>query len=126
MHAFFALVAGFAAMALIVIAVTALIARFAQTRAGPQSKPRPAYVFVNLGYSFLAAAAGGYVTAWPRPMAQSPMSSCLPSSCSRLAALSVLQARGQQPIAYQLALLALSPLGVVAGGLLRLRVLGVL
>jgi hypothetical protein len=43
-----------------------------------------------------------------------------------LAALSALQSRGNQPIWYQLAQVAISPLGVLAGGLLRLRVLGIL
>jgi hypothetical protein len=43
-----------------------------------------------------------------------------------LAALSALQAKGKQPIWYQLALVAIAPLGVLAGGLLRLRVLGIL
>ncbi len=126
MHAFLALVAGFAVMALIVIAVTALIARFAPDWAGPQGRPRPAYAFVNLGYSFLAAAAGGYITAWAAPDGAVAHVLVLAIVVLALAALSALQARGQQPIAYQLALVALSPLGVVAGGLVRLRVLGVL
>ncbi|MGD0522364.1 MAG: hypothetical protein ABSA48_13990 [Terracidiphilus sp.] len=43
-----------------------------------------------------------------------------------LAALSALQSKGEQPIWYQLALVAITPLGVLAGGLLRLRVLGIL
>jgi hypothetical protein len=43
-----------------------------------------------------------------------------------LAALSALQARGKQPIWYALTLVALSPIGVLAGGLVRLRVLGIL
>jgi len=43
-----------------------------------------------------------------------------------LAALSALQARGKQPIWYQLTLVALTPMGVLAGGLVRLRVLGIL
>jgi hypothetical protein len=37
-----------------------------------------------------------------------------------------LQTRGKLPIWYQLALVAVSPLGVLAGGLLRLRVIGIL
>jgi hypothetical protein len=37
-----------------------------------------------------------------------------------------MQARGFQPIWYQLALVGISPVGVLAGGLVRLRVLGVL
>jgi hypothetical protein len=43
-----------------------------------------------------------------------------------LAALSALQSRGKQPIGYQLALVAVSPLGVMAGGLVRLRTVGIL
>jgi hypothetical protein len=37
-----------------------------------------------------------------------------------------LQAKGEQPIWYQLSQVAISPLGVLAGGLLWLRVLGIL
>jgi hypothetical protein len=43
-----------------------------------------------------------------------------------LAALSALQQRGKQPIWYQLTLVAITPVGVLAGGLVRLRVLGIL
>ena len=43
-----------------------------------------------------------------------------------LAALSALQSRGKQPIWYQLTLVAITPMGVLAGGLVRLRVLGIL
>ncbi len=64
LHAFLALLAGFATMAILVIVITALLARLVPSWVGNEAKPQPAYVFVNLGYSFLAAAAGGYVTAW--------------------------------------------------------------
>jgi hypothetical protein len=37
-----------------------------------------------------------------------------------------MQARGKRSIGYALALVAISPVGVVAGALIRLRVLGVL
>jgi hypothetical protein len=43
-----------------------------------------------------------------------------------LAALSALQSRGKQPVWYQLALVAITPLGVFAGGILRIKVLGIL
>jgi hypothetical protein len=42
-----------------------------------------------------------------------------------LSALSALQQRGSQPIWYQLTLIALTPVGVVIGGLLRLRITGI-
>ena len=43
-----------------------------------------------------------------------------------LAAVSALQSRGKLPVWFQLAQVAISPLGVLAGGLIRLRVLGIL
>ena len=84
------------------------------------------YLVVNLGYSFLAAAAGGYVTAWTA--AANPLIHVLALGIVvlALAALSVLQSKGMQPIWCQLTLVAIAPLGVLAGGLLRLRVLGII
>ena len=126
LHAFFALVAGFAVMALLVIVLTALLARLVPSWVAVDGNPQPAYVFVNLGYSFLAAAAGGYVTAWAA--AANPLIHVLALGIVVLAlsALSAMQSRGKQPVSYQLALVAISPLGVLAGGLVRLRVLGIL
>ena len=43
-----------------------------------------------------------------------------------LAALSALQSRGKQPIWYALALVAISPMGVLAGGLMWLRMVGII
>ncbi len=126
LHTFLALAAGFAVMALLVAVVTALLARLVPGWAAEQAKPHPAYVLVTLGASFLAGAGGGYMTALMA--AANPLVHVLVLGIVvlALAALSVLQERGKQPIAYQLALVALSPLGVLAGGLLRLRVLGIL
>lgn len=126
LRAFLALLAGFATMALLVIVMTALLAKLTPDWVGERGKPRPGYMFVNLAYSFLAAAAGGYVTAWAA--AANPLVHVLALGMVvlALAALSALQSRNQQPIPYQLALLALSPLGVLAGGLIWLRVLGIL
>jgi hypothetical protein len=140
LHAFLALAAGFAVTVVLVIALAALVARAAPSWTGTQGHARPGspasdlpplglepgYAFVNLGSSFLAAAAGGYVTAWVA--AANPLIHVLALAMAvlALAALSALQSRGKQPIWYQLALVALSPIGVLAGGLVRLRVLGIL
>ena len=94
LHSFLALLAGFATMALLVVIATVLLERLTPSWVGSQGKPQPGYIFVNLGYSFLA--------------------------------LSSLQQRGQQPVGYLLALVAISPVGVLAGGLVRLRVMGIL
>jgi hypothetical protein len=126
LHAFLALAAGFATMAALVAALTALLVWLTPSWVGDEEKPRPGYIFVNLGYSFLAAAAGGYVTAWVA--AANPMYHVMALGIIvlALAALSALQARGKQPVWYQLTLVALTPMGVLAGGLVRLRVLGIL
>jgi hypothetical protein len=125
-HAFLSLLAGFATMTILVMAVTALLTRLAPVWVGTEGKPKPGYAFVNLGYSFLAAAAGGYVTAWIS--AANPLIHVLVLGIVVLAmsALSALQSKGKQPVWYALTLLGLMPLGVLAGGLVRLRVLGIL
>lgn len=126
LHAFLALLGGFATMAALVAVITALLQTFTPSWVGEKGTPKPGYIFVNLGYSFLAAAAGGYVTAWIA--AHNPLVHVLALAITvlLLAALSALQQRGEQPVWYMLALVALTPLGVFAGGLVRLRVLGIL
>lgn len=126
LHAFLALLAGFATMAFLVIILTAALTRLVPSWVGAEGRPQPGYVFVNLGYSLLAAAAGGFVTAWAA--AANPLVHVLALGMVvlALAALSALQSRGKQPVWYALALVAISPLGVLAGGLVRLRVLGIL
>jgi hypothetical protein len=126
LRAFLALLAGFVTMAILVMAITAALARLTPGWVGEQGNPRPGYIFVNLGYSFLAAAAGGYVAAWAA--AANPLIHVLALAIVVLvlAGLSALQSRGKQPIWYALALVAISPIGVLAGGLLRLKVLGIL
>ena len=59
LHAFLALAAGFATMAVLVAVLTALLARLTPSWVGEQGNPKPGYIFVNLAYSFLAASAGG-------------------------------------------------------------------
>jgi hypothetical protein len=126
LQAFLALVSGFATMAAIVAVMTALLRKLTPAWAGEEQSPKPGYIFVNLGYSFLAAAAGGYVTGWIAR--HNPLIHVLALAITvlLLAALSALQQRGKQPVWYMLTLVAIAPLGVLAGGLVRLRVLGVL
>lgn len=126
LHAFLALAAGFLTMAILVAALTALLSWLTPSWVAADGKPQPGYMFVNLGYSFLAAAAGGYVTSW---LAQAnPLYHVLALAIIvlALAALSAMQFKGKQPIWYQLTLTAITPLGVLAGGLVSLRVMGIL
>jgi hypothetical protein len=126
LHAFLALAAGFLAIALLVTIMTALLNKLTPSWVAEGSHPEPGYIFVNLGYSFVAAAVGGYITAWIA--GDNPLIHVLALAIPALllAALSALQHRGQQPVWYLLALVAITPVGVFAGGLIRLRVLGVL
>lgn len=126
LHAFLALAAGFLAMALLVTVMTTLLNKLTPSWVAEGSHPEPGYIFVNLGYSFVAAAVGGYITAWIA--GHNPLIHVLALAITALllAALSALQHRGQQPVWYLLALVAITPVGVFAGGLIRLRVLGVL
>jgi len=126
LHAFLALLGGFATMAAFVAVITALLQKLTPEWVSKNGTPKPGYIFINLGYSFLAAAAGGYVTAWIA--AHNPLVHVLALAITvlLLAALSALQQRGQQPVWYMLTLVALTPVGVLAGGVVRLRVLGIL
>jgi hypothetical protein len=126
LHAFLALVSGFAAVILVALGLRGILQRLAPSFAGEVARPGLSYTVVNLGASFLSGAAGGYITAWIA--AANPLIHVLALALIvlALAALSALQSRGKQPIWYQLAQVALSPVGVLAGGLIRLRVLGVL
>lgn len=125
-HTFFALLAGFLTMAALIAALTALLRRFTPGWIVETGTPGAGAVIVTLGASFLCAAAGGYVTSVVAIGNALVQVLVLAIAVLALAALSVLQQRGQQPIAFQLALVAITPMGVLAGGLLRLRVLGLL
>jgi hypothetical protein len=125
LRAFLALIAGFLSMAVLVGIATAALVQLVPEWVGAKGQPRAGYIFVNLGYSFAAAMVGGYVTAWiaqSNPLIHTLMLALI---VLLLSALSALQQRGSQPIWYQLMLIALTPVGVVIGGLLRLRLMGV-
>ena len=66
LHAFLALLAGYATVALLVIVITALLTRTYAGMGRSEGRPKLGYAFFNLSYSFLAAAAGGYVTTCAR------------------------------------------------------------
>ena len=125
-HAFQALFAGFATIILLVLILAGLLRLFAPQWAGQEARPDPAYVAVNLGFSFIAAASGGYVAVWVAQADPLAVILTLAVAVLVLGAISALQMRGKQPLWYQAALLVLGPVGVAAGGLLRLRVLGLI
>lgn len=126
LHAFLALLSGYATFAALVIGMTALLTRLVPSWTRAEGRPDAGYVFVNLGFSFVAASAGGYVTAWVAMANPLYHVLALGIIVLALAALGALQSHGKQPIWYQLSLVAIAPLGVLAGGLVWLRILGII
>jgi hypothetical protein len=126
LRAFSALFAGFVAAAVLQLVLAALFRRSAPDWDDAERTPGSGVLIVHLGGAFLAAAAGGYVTAWGAT--GNPLAFVLALSVVLLvlSGLSVLQERGNQPVWFLLAQVALSPLGAVVGGLVRLRATGVL
>lgn len=125
-HAFLALLSGLATIALLGLGWNALLRRLTPGWADVQGRPSPGAAVVQLGSSLLTAAAGGYVTASIAHANPLIHVLALGIAVLALAGLSALQAKGTQPILFQLAMVAISPLGVLAGGLLRLKVMGIL
>jgi hypothetical protein len=113
-------------MAVTVGVITAVLVKRAPDWVGSTGNPNASYVVVNLVYSLVAAMAGGFVTAW---IAQVWIASGRPIMhilvlavvVLLLGGLSALQQRGMQPVWYQLLLMAMMPVGVFLGGLLRLK-----
>lgn len=122
---FLALLAGFATMAALVSIVTIAWTKLAPHWVGEPGHPRTAYVCTNVCYSLAAAVSGGYVTAWIATDQTLIHVLVLALIVLVLGALSALQQRGRQPIWYQLLLIAITPVGVVLGGLLRMKLLGI-
>jgi hypothetical protein len=126
LRTFLGLLAGFVIIVFLVMVFTVLLTRFAPAWVGEEGKPKLSYVFTNIGYSFLAAGAGGYITSMAPSANPLILVLALAIVVLAMSALSALQQRGKQPVWYQLTLVAIMPLGVFAGGLLRIRMLGIL
>lgn len=126
LHAFLALLAGFGAVLAVALALRGALMGLAPSMAAQDPEPGVGYTIVQVGASLLAGTAGGYVTA--AVGSGNPMVEVLALGIAvlALAALSALQSRGKQPVWFLLLQVAISPLGVLAGGLLRMRVLGIL
>jgi len=125
LRSFLSLLAGYLSMAAVVGIVTAVLMKLVPEWVGATGNPRLGYAFVNLGYSLLAAMLGGYVTAWVANRNPLIHVLILALVVLLLAGLSAIQERGRQPVWYQLLLVALMPIGVFLGGLVRLRVMGI-
>jgi len=110
-----AIVAGFAAMVVIVIVCTLLSVKLMHLTTG---HPTPFYLVLNVLYSLAAAVAGGWVAARVagyRPLAHGVALALL---IFALSALSLLHPAPSQPFLYQVFLTLVPPLAAVGGAAL--------
>jgi hypothetical protein len=123
-RSFLAILAGFATMAVLVTLVTLSISKSFPRLIGDQAHPRRRYMLLNLAYSAAFAVAGGYVTALIAKADPLRNVFMLAIVILMISALSALQLRGQQPLIYQFALIVITPIAALAGGLLRMHAAG--
>ncbi|MDQ2930411.1 MAG: hypothetical protein M3Y05_06270 [Gemmatimonadota bacterium] len=114
-----AIVAGYASMAAVVVALTVLVKRKAPEWMGTVGKPNPTYIYANLFYSFGAAMIGGFVAALVAPRAPLAHACALAGIVFVLAVVSALQMANKQPRWYQIALAVIGPLGTIFGGMVQ-------
>lgn len=126
LRAFLALSAGFVVVMLVQALGTFLLRRVIPTWAAIEQKPGIGYTLANSGILFLSAALGGFVTA--RLAAANPLIHTLALALIilLLSAMTAMQSRGKQPIWYLLLMVSLAPVGVFAGGVVWLRMTGIL
>ena len=123
-RSFLAILAGFATMAVLVTIATSAITKSLPRLIGEPDHPRRRYLLLNLAYSAAFAASGGYVTAIVAKADPLRNILMLAIVILLLSALSALQLRGKQPVAYQLALIVLTPIAALAGGLVHMHAAG--
>ncbi|MEP6801224.1 MAG: hypothetical protein ABJC07_04765 [Acidobacteriota bacterium] len=116
-----AVACGFFAMTLVVGAATVVAVRAMLPKSSPGARPRPTpvYLTVNLIYSCLAAASGGYVAALLAGRNPIAHAGVLAGIVLIMGLVSMKLYEDQQPRWYQVTLLALMPFFAAAGGFLR-------
>ena len=126
-RSFAAIAAGFLTMAVLVMVTTVALTRLTPGFVGEDTgRPRRPYMMFNLIFSAAYALLGGWVTARLTPIVQNPLTHALMLAMVVLVlgALSAVQLRGKQPLGYQIALIGLTPIAVLLGGLLRMHQMG--
>jgi hypothetical protein len=123
---FLAMVVGFVIMAGLISVVTALLPRLLPDWVELDGSPRGPLIATNLTWSFVAAAMGGYVASWIADANPLDTALALAIVMLVLGAIGTLQSRQKYPLWYKMLLLVFTPIGVLAGGLLRMKFLGLL
>ena len=113
----FAVLAGYATMAVMVSGTTAALARLWSSSPEDEDQPTPAYTAMNLAYSSLFAATGGYVTSALSQRSPMGHAAALAVMVLVLGAVYPVQSTGgKQPDWYLALLPVLASGGVLTGG----------
>ena len=123
---FVAMLAGFTITAGLTSAVSVLLPKLVPAWAGRDGSPRRPLLVAYVGVSFVAASVGGYVAALIA--ADYPLATALALGIVTLVlgGVGTLQSGEKYPLWYLILLLIVTPIGVVAGGLIRMKALGAL
>jgi len=113
-----AVIVGYMVMMLAVIVLTLIMVKTMGLKSG---HPTPGYLAVNAGYSFLAAAIGGFVTASIARIKPLPHAAALAVLICVLTVVSYRGYRGNQPFWYQVAMVIVPSLCAIAGAALQAR-----
>ena len=116
-----AVFAGYVTMAVLVVIATTMAAKrmlgATDSNSAAGLRPTPAYLAVNLTYSFLFAVAGGFVTSALAPSAHRPAIHGLLAFVALMSVISIFQTKNSpQPKWYGPVLLVLALAGVILGG----------
>ena len=123
---FLALASGLLLTVLLGIVLGQLLRRLLPSWSEDAARLSPTATFVHLGITLATTAAGGYLTATVAGANALVHVLALAIIVLALAALSALQNRDKRSHLFLLLQVALSPIGIFAGGLIRLRYLGIL
>lgn len=125
-HAFIALLNGYAAVLVFDLGLRALTVRMTPSLSRESLQPGISESIVQLGGSFVAGSLGGYITALMAKGNSLVHVLVLALVILLMSALGSMQERGKRPVWFLLAQVALAPMGVMAGGLLQLKMAGIL
>ena len=118
LRAFFAVMVGYMVMMLSVIVLTLI---FVKTMGLKTGHPTPGYLAINVVYTFLAAAIGGYVTARIAMFKPMAVAGVLAALMVVMGALSYRHYTGQQPFWYQVMMMVAPSLCALGGAALYAR-----
>ena len=113
-----AVIAGFLTLNFIVIVLTLIAVSTMHLKSG---HPTPAYLVLNVVYSFFAAAAAGFVAALIAGRKPLQHAASLAAIMLAFGIFSYYKYAGTQPLWYQLMMMIVPPLCVLAGGAIIAR-----